>query len=269
MRLATMRNAKLVGALALAGVLAAGIAYAQQLSPDAARAMSRTDAATAQLDRGMTCLRDKRERLVRFSQLIHEADTQARMQTGRAHDDAVTAIVSLERQAADVDRQARRCVGNEPSPFPAEVTQAPTTHIDPPRDPTSDHVAVAAGSNHVVEHDAPLTDYVRIATGEQVDGLGHVSDEAVRSGVHALAGRLAACYDHMVEHGALRSGQMSLVFTIDAGGGGAHRVAVEGDTLGDSSLRRCVQDAGQHLHFSQAAYGGMATFSYALRFGAD
>jgi hypothetical protein len=248
---------------------AAGLAAAQQMTQDAQRALSRTTAATAQLDRQLACMHDKRDRLARFAQLIREADAQARTQSGRAHDDAVASITSLERQAADVDRQARQCVGNEPSAFPATVTVAPVVQVPAGRDAVVDAVAQPTNDIHQVEPGgSALSEYVHIVRGEQVDGMGRVDDGAMRSAVRAIGGRLAACYDRFVDRGALRSGQMALVFQVDGAGGVSH-VAVEGDSLGDSSLHRCVQDAGRALRVSQGAHGGSATFSYALRFGTE
>jgi len=253
-------------AVASAGALAA----AQQLCEDGRVAIGQTTRAVEKLDRELACLREKRERLARVLALLGQAEAQAHNTSlsAREREDGETAVVSLRRQAADIERESQRCVETAMVFAVNETAQPVNRVVAPAADPAADHVAQPNDSTRVVERDTRLTDDVRVVVGEQVDGLGRWNVASVRSGLHGIGGRLGACYDHMLEHGALREGTMILVFTV-GDGGRVSRVGVEDDHLDDASLRRCVRQAGESLHFdaSGRAAAGTATYSYTLRFG--
>ena len=257
-------------ALALAVFFAGGAAVgaAQQMCEAGRTAIGQTTRALEKLDRELACLRDKRERLARLQQLLAQAEAQAHNASlsAREREDGDTAVVSLRRQAADVERESQRCIESA-MVFPATETAHPAAQVvSPPPDPAADDVARTNDTGRVVERDTRLSDDVRVVVGEQVDGTGTIEVSTVRAGVRAAGPRLGACYDRMVEHGALREGTMILVFEVTAAGRTTH-VGIENDQIRDAGLRRCVDQVGAGLHFDRGATGGSATYSYTLRFG--
>lgn len=257
-------------ALGLAGIVASGVAYAaaQQMCEAGRTAIAQTTRSVEKLDRELACLREKRERLARILVLLAQSEAQAHSTTlsARERDDGETAVLALRRQAADVERESQRCVETAMVFAVGDTSQPVVQVVPPPPDPVADDVARPNDAARVVERDARLSEDVRVVIGEQVDGVGSVEFSSVRAGVRGIAGRLAGCYDHMLEHGALREGTMILVFQVTSTGR-ATRVAVENDRLEDAALNRCVRQAGEALHFERGATGGTATYSYTLRFG--
>lgn len=206
------------------------------------------------LDRELACLREKRERLARVLTLLGQSEAQAHdaALSTREREDGETAVVSLRRQAANIERESQRCLETA-MVFAANETAQPVNRVvGPVADPAADHVAQPNDSSRVVERDTRLSDDLRVVVGEQVDGVGRWNAARVRAGVHGIGGRLGACYDQMLEHGALREGTMILVFTV-GDGGRVSRVGVEDDHLDDASLRRRARQAGESLRFDASA----------------
>jgi len=228
------------------------VAHAQRRSSPI-EVIGRAEDSLTWITRQERCLGDKRQKLTRTIALMREVEGQR----GR---DAVDAMESLEQQATELDRQARACVTSGAA-TPAPRGPADVRYVDPPADPTADAVAQENPPTHVVERDVALVPHVRVALAERVDGFGRIDDSLVRAAVRGIGARLTSCY----ERSSRRPGQLVLGFTITETGR-VTRALVEGDTIGDGSLRACVRTAATSLHASGGAAGGTATFSYTLRF---
>ncbi len=274
--------------VALAGLLAAPAVRAQQASADAADAAARATQAMERIDREIACLRTQRERLARLHTLIAEADTQARASShgARERDEGAAAVASLRAQAADAERAAKLCLEPGAAFATGETMQVAVT---PPHDPVAARLAqpngtattqaahlgatgptLAQDTARLIERDTGLSDDVRVLRGVHTGGSGTLEHGAVRAAVRAIGPRIAACYDRMLERGALREGTLALVFDV-TGIGRPTRVSVtrtdHGDHLDDVALGQCVRQAGEALRFPQGARGGTATYTYTLQFG--
>jgi hypothetical protein len=220
-------------------------------------------AVQARLDTELACIERVSHSLATTTRLLSEARTQltsspAGSAAGR---DAAAAVVSLEQRVAVLSHTLGECI-------PSSASQAAqgVVYVEPPRDRAAEQVARDAPSLEVLERDVAITSAVRVVLAEKVDGRGRVRAASVNAGVHRIGGRLAACYDRLVDRGALVSGRAMLVFTITPRGA-VTRVSTEGSTLGDSRFTRCLRDAGRRLRVGEPALGGDATFSYTLGFG--
>jgi len=266
-------------------------ARAQQPATDAADAAARTTLAMERIDREIACLRAQRERLARLHTLIAEAEAQSRASThgAREREEGAAAIASLRAQAADAERAAKLCLEPGAAFATGETTQVPAHGNTPPPVPVAAHLAqgngtatthaahlgatsptLAQDTARLIERDTPLASDVRVLRGVHTGGTGSLEHGFVRAAVRAIGPRLAACYDRMVERGALREGTLALVFDV-TGSGRPTRVSVtrtdHGDHLDDVALGQCVRQAGDALRFSQAPRGGTATYTYTLYFG--
>jgi hypothetical protein len=290
LRLAASLRLHVVSMFVLCAV-AAPRAQAQQPATDAADAAARTTQAMERIDREIACLRAQRERLARLHTLIAEAEAQSRGNThgAREREDGAAALASLRTQAAEAERAAKLCL--EPgTAFAAGDTMQVAAHgVTPPHDGVAARLAqphgtastqaahlgatspaLAQDTARLVERDVALTSDVHVLRGVHTGGSGTLEHGVVRAAVHAIGTRIGACYDRMVERGALRVGTLALVFDV-TGAGRPTRVTVtrtdHGDYLDDVALSQCVRQAGDALRFSQGARGGTATFTYTLQFG--
>jgi len=152
-------------------------------------AIGQTTRAVEKLDRELACLREKRERLARVLVLLAQSEGQAHSTTlsAREREDGETAVISLKRQAADLERESQRCLETT-MVFAATDTSQPVVRVvAPPPDAAADAVA-RVNDARVVERDTRLSDDVRVVVGEQVDGVGTVESGTVRSGVRGSVG---------------------------------------------------------------------------------
>jgi hypothetical protein len=257
----------------LVGLSGLAVPAAGQQSPapaTAGDAVRETEAALARIDRETTCLLAHKARLAQLLELARQAQAQQqRAGASQAERDAGRdALVSLRRQAAEAERAARRCIEPGPLAFPASVGAPEVVQVAPPPDPSADAVGELNSATEVIERDVTLGPYVRVVVGEKVDGLGAASPPAVQRAVRAIAPRLGACYDRLVERGALRSGRLVLAFKVLASGA-VTQVAVEENRIPDAAFERCVVEAGRALRVEGGARGGFATYAYELAFGAQ
>jgi hypothetical protein len=236
--------------LALLVLALPSLASAQDMSAaDRTRALERVRALAA-------CVAQHRTDLERILALVREAEQQReRARDDRVRRDADAAIEALIARAAGVQRQARACVGGADLPSPGTSV---VEHEAPP-DPSADAIEDASGTVRAVEQNAPLSEHVHVVVGEQVDGGGTMDAAHVRAAMRSIAPRLERC-----AAGGAR--QLELVFTFRNGSPRASGVTIEGTGSGDA-LASCVRQAGQALRVSRGPYGGVATFSYRLRFG--
>jgi hypothetical protein len=280
-----------VSFLFVAAAFTTSSALAQQAATDAADAAARTTQAMERIDREIACLRAQRERLARLQTLIAEADAQSRTSAhgAREREEGAAAIASLRAQAADAERAAKLCLEPGAAFATGETMQVADPVVARPLEPVAARLArlngtadahaahlgttspaLAQDTARLVERDIPLAGEVRVVRGVHTGGAGTLEHGVVRAAVRAIGPRLAACYERMVERGALREGTLALVFDV-TGGGRPTRVSVtrtdHGDYLDDVTLGQCVRQAGDALRFSQAPRGGTATFTYTLRFG--
>ncbi|HJL18719.1 MAG TPA: hypothetical protein RMH99_23860 [Sandaracinaceae bacterium LLY-WYZ-13_1] len=234
-------------------------ASAQELSTsERASALSRVRSLSA-------CLERHHEQLDRILDLIGEAEQQRdRARDARVRRDAEAALEALIARAAEVQRQARACVGGEdlPSPGTRVVERGPAP------DPAADAVARPGGTVRTVEEDARLTSNVHVVRGEQVDGQGRLDASEVRRAVRRIGGRLDRCYERYLERGSISARQLDLVFTLRRSRR-ARSVSVERSGFHDRAFERCVRAAGRRIRASEAPSGGEAVYSYRLRFGRE
>ncbi len=220
-------------------------------------------AVQTRLDAELACVERINHSLMSAVRLL----TEARAQLGSspvgsvARRDAAAAVVSLEQRVASLAHTLGECI-----PRAARQASAGVVYVEPPPDPAADQVARDAPSLEILEQDVTLSSSVRVILAEKVDGRGRVPASRVNAGVHALSGRLAACYDRLVDRGALVRGRAMLVFTITPSGS-VTGVSTEGSAVGDSRFTRCIRDAGRRLRVGAPALGGNATYSYTLAFG--
>ncbi len=208
------------------------------------------------------CITEHQTHLTRIVRLIAEVEERLDSADARVASDARESMVTLMHRAHDIREHLRRCVENAHIPSPPSGTTV--VHGDPPPDGHADSVAEDHGTVHAVESDVRLTDSVRVVRGERVDGTGDVSDSNVVAAVHAVGGRIAACYDDYVDRVGSERGEVQLVFTVGSGGA-ATGVSVEAASRFDATFRTCIQRAGSEIRVADAR--GRVTFSYTFRFG--
>lgn len=232
-------------------------AVAQELT-----AAERT-AAVARARAMAECLERSHHQMQRLLRLVGQAEAQRQSARDAAvRRDAEAAIESIVTRMADVQRDARGCLGTTPLP-----TVGTTVVVRPPADdPAADSIAGSGGSIHTVESDVRLTRHIHVVRGQQVDGQGHLDPGVVRGAVRSIGSRLDACYDRYLRRGSVSARSLDLVFRL-RGSGSARAVDVENSAFSDRTFERCVRSAGQRIRVSRAPVGGEAVYSYRLRFG--
>jgi hypothetical protein len=265
--LSTLWFAALVAVPAVLARTAAG-QQAPGPSPEGVDTVRETEAALARIERETSCLQAHKARLAQLLDLARQAQAQQqRPGASQAERDAGRdALASLRRQAAEVERAARRCIETGPLAFPASVGAPEVVRAPPPPDATADAVGELNSATEVIERDVALGPYVRAIVGEKVDGLGAASPAAVQRAMRAIAPRLGACYDRLVDRGPLRSGRLVLAFKVLASGA-VTQVAVEENRIRDAAFERCVVEAGRAITVEGGSRGGYSTYAYELAFG--
>jgi len=244
-----------------------GVAAAQEEGDvDATRAIADTTAVAQRLAGEIRCVRAKQRSLERTVELLEEARQQMRRgTTDRARNDARDAIRSLRQRAVELEREALEC---RTEPSDAARSDAPVGGVvyrDPPSDPTAERVAEPNPATRVFERDTLLRTHVHAVVGEQVDGHGRLEQQAVRTAIRGIAGRLSRCYDGLVDRGALQRGRIILAIHVSRSGRST-RVRTERSTIRSAVFQRCVRAAGRTFRVSPPPEGGESVVSYTLRF---
>ncbi|MFW5876235.1 MAG: AgmX/PglI C-terminal domain-containing protein [Myxococcota bacterium] len=246
-------------------LVAIGTGMALLLSVSAARADDAELDVSAVRDRAKTelrCLRAAHARLGKTIELLDDYYEQMRgaSNAGVARD-AAQAIVSLEKRIRELTGDLRTCMGKAPK----EDGRAKVVEAE--RDPATGAVAEQNPATDVVERDRSLGPYVRIVVGEKVDGTGRVPERSVRNAVTGIARPMQACYERLVERGALEKGELILVFTVPPEGR-VRKTRVERSTLGNRAFSRCIERRVRRvLRLDAPAVGGDATYSYTFQLG--
>lgn len=247
------RLAVLGAGLALLLNVSAARADDPEVDVDAVRARAKTE---------LRCLRAAHARLGKTLELLDDFYAQMRRaSSANIARDAAQAIVSLEKRIRELTTDLDTCMRGAPKEGPR------VRHVEPAPDPAADAVAKPNPATDVVERDRSLGPYVRILVGEKVDGTGRVPERSVRNGVTRIARPMQACYERLVERGALEKGKVVLVFTVTPKGR-VRKTRVERSTLGGRTLSRCIEQRVRRvLRVDAPAVGGEATYSYTFQLG--
>lgn len=216
-----------------------------------------SDGVARRSEREISCLGGLHAQLGQVLELLRQARAQMDMQRAdpQARRDAANAVEALEQRARDVIRSMKSCIEapepapppqqTQPAPFAAEVANDPLPTVDEPR---------------------RLSDNVRVVSALRVDGVGMVPGTALAQAMTRITPRLDACYQRLVQHGALARGRGILVFSVNERGR-VGRIETEGFTIDDHGFQRCVRRAGAHLRPGAGSDGGISRYSYTLDFG--
>jgi hypothetical protein len=249
----------------LTALLAASPAAGQDTA-SADAAIARAEENVQRIDNHVECMLERQRELEETLRLMREARAQLRAASGDARRDAASAVESLSQRAAAVMTRLAACPPPPSGTGPRTTDDGrPIVEREAPRHPTDDAVATP-NDPRVVERNTRLTSSVRVQLGEQVDGFGRVDDQAIRSAVAALGGRLQTCYGELVDRTSARTGTAILSFRV-GGDGRTTGVAILRPTLGDARFRACLTQTAARLRVTSAATGGDAEFSYTLAFG--
>lgn len=215
------------------------------------------EAVSARSARELSCLEPLQRRLTDTMRLLREARSQMAMtRHGRqAQEHAAQSAAALEQRIREITAQMTACI-EAPSPVTVVTTADP-------------HAAEV--ENEVVptiDQDRALTDHVRVIVGQRVDGEGNVEPSAIQGAITGIAPRLDACYQRLVERGALERGQAFISFAVNDRAR-VGRIRVEGVTLGTSTFERCVRSAANHLRVSAPSDRGITSYSYTIAFGPE
>ncbi len=261
------------------------------LAQEAEASIASASQASTVLSEQITCLTHKRQEIDRQIALMEQARTQLRSRTATdtMRTDALTTIQTLSQRVATLLRESQACGGvssvsqtprtngqSTASVTTTTTTQTTSTHqngrevvyVAPPPDPAADNVARAPSGPPVVEENVTVDSNVRVVVAHRVDGEGDIGEDLVRRATRTAMPAISACYDDLVDRGALTSGQLILVFSIGTNGR-ASRVAIEGDTIRNTRFSQCVRTAGGRIRASSGARGGEARFAYTLAFPAS
>lgn len=244
-------------AIFLSVLLIPAFASAQELSAsERASAMARVRAMAE-------CVQSANAQLQRVLALVRESEEQRdRARDERVRVDAERAVEALIARAAQIQREARQCVGGPDLPWPGTTVEVRR----PPPDEVADSVAQPGNTVRTVETDAVLSENIRVVRGEQVDGEGRIEYSAIRSAMRGISGRLAQCYDQYLVRGSIEALELDLEFTLSPSGSvGAINVVRSG--FNDARFETCVRTAARSLRVSRPPVGGEAIFGYRLRFG--
>ncbi|MFW6067516.1 MAG: hypothetical protein ACOC97_04200 [Myxococcota bacterium] len=211
----------------------------------------------------LQCLRKAHARLGETVRLLRQSHAQMRASDDeRVTRDAARAVVALEERIRELLGEMERCT-------PDDAGGEKVAHVEPDPDPAEEAVAEPNPAVQVVERDRALGPHVHVVAGQKVDGKGTLPDRAVQGAVTRAAGALHACYDRLVERGALQKGELSLLFTV-TGVGHVRGVDVERSSLGGPAFARCVElGARRVMRVDTRPSGGSVSYGYTLRFGPD
>jgi hypothetical protein len=208
------------------------------------------------------CIGEHQMHLSRLVRLIDEAEARTSSSDTAVARDAREAITALVHRAHDVRAHLERCVRDARIPSAHDDAEATTTREPPQgRDAT---VAEAGGTVQGVHPAEPIGQYVRVVTGERVDGRGTVPLEDLRRSVRAFVGPgVDRCYAAYLDRASARRGEIEVSFT--AADGAIREVVVERLGPYDGAFRSCVVQAftSMRLHHSS----GRTVFSYVLAIG--
>jgi hypothetical protein len=237
--------------------LVPAVASAQELSA------SERASALARVRAMADCVQQSNAQLQRVLTLVRESEEQRdRARDERVRVDAERAVEALIARAAQIQRDARQCVGGSDLPWPGTTVEV----RPPPPDEVADSVGQPGNTVRTVETDAPLGDNIRVVRGEQVDGEGRIEHSLIRSAMRGIQRRLSQCYDQYLVRGSIAALELELEFTISPSGSvGSINVVRSGE--GDATLEGCVRTAARSLRVSRPPVGGEAVFGYRLRFG--
>ncbi len=257
------------------------------ISAHAAQAQDRTsimvniDAAIARIDRETRCLAQKRASLEQISGLIRDARRQrdASPPASREYQDAEGVIATLAARARDTERQIAASCHAEPLVFGSDTSPehtlppaTPRAQQLPPnttvvvREPTAAERAVAEANpaTRVIERAGSLSGRVQIVQGEQVDGSGQVTNEAIQSAFHSVGEPISRCYESSASR--QRTGDLTAVFRVEESGR-VSSIELEENTIGDTAMNVCVMTAFRRLRVREAVVGGHIVIAYTLSFG--
>lgn len=215
------------------------------------------EAVSARSGRELACIEPLQLRLQETLRLLREARSQMGMSRHgqQAQEHAAQSALALEHRVREIAGEIVACV-ETPEPTVTIVTTATDQHA-------------AEVENDVVptvDEARPLTDHVRVIVGQRVDGEGNVEASAIQSAITGIGPRLDACYQRLVDRGALERGQAFISFAVNDRAR-VGRVRAEGFTLGNSGFERCVRSAANHLRVSAPSDRGITSFSYTIEFG--
>ena len=243
---------RLTPALLLALLLAAPLEAQGPAAPS-------LDVVSARSGRELACIEPLHERLGETLRLLREARSQMAMSRhgAQAQEHAAQSARALEQRVRELTTEILACL-EAPAPAATSVVLGGERHAA-----ESENVVVPT-----IDEARPLTDHVRVILGQRVDGEGSVEASAVQDAVTAIGPRLDACYQRLVERGALERGQAFVSFAVNDRAR-VGRIRVEGVTLGSSGFERCVRAAANHLRVSAPSDRGITSFSYTIGFGPE